>query len=530
MLRIERIAFWGMLLLALALVVVPQYYITGDGASHTYNAKVLFDYVLGRDRAFYDTYLSINRNIDPNWMSHLVLGLLQEFVSPRLADKGFQIIYIVVFATGFRYLMRSIDDNNGFLSVIFFPFVFTLPFQQGFYNYGIALGFMCWTLGYFIRYRHDMEDPRHQFITAILLLITTFSHGMPGVYTMLLMSLITLLEAKVFRLPIRLEKITRTGTRLFMMLFPAAVLILLFLAKRGTGTEPHHWSMSKKFMLFLQGWTFQSTRFEEIYPATAIGIILLGFFIYLALTPLRVNQHHTRHLSAVFIGASVFTLYSYITCPHSIGGAGSIDIRLCFLPWFFLLFFFACKQWSNAARYAFLGLAYAVSLSFFLIRFPYIMKADAIAQRIMKVSSFIPNQQVVLNLHMDDWQKISLNDSLFHKDNSFIHFSDFLGAQRGKSMILLNNYEAEINYFPVNWAPGMNPRSSISGMIPGNYPPTGNLLAYEQQSKHRIDYLLLQNDRNRGSADLALRTQIDSLFTLVYADPKRYVVLYKRKQ
>jgi hypothetical protein len=130
---------------------------------------------------------------------------------------------------------------------------------------------------------------------------------------------------------------------------------------------------------------------------------------------------------------------------------------------------------------------------------------------------------------MDDWQQLGGRDSLFHKDNSFIHFSDFLGAERGKSMILLNNYEAEINYFPVNWTPGMNPRASISGMIPGNYPPTGNILAYEQQSGGRIDYVLLQNDRDWGTADDALRLQIDSLFTSVYTDPNRYVVLYKRK-
>lgn len=529
MLRIERLAFWAMLVLALAMVILPQYYITGDGASHTYNAKVLFDYVLNRHRAFYDTYYTINRAIDPNWMSHLILGVLQEFTSPRLADKGFQVIYIVVFATGFRYLIRSINENNGFLSVLFFPFVFTLPFQQGLYNYVIALGFMFWTLGYFIRYRHELEDPRHQIITALFLLVTTFSHGMPGVYTMMVMALITLLEAKVFRLPIKLEKITRTGARLIMMLFPSVVLIVLFLAKRGTGTEPHHWSIGKKFILFLQGWTFQSTRAIELYPAAAIGIILLGFFIYLALTPLRVNQHHTRHISVVFLLGTGFTLYSYITCPHSIGGAGSIDIRLCFLPWLFLLFFFACKQWSNVAQYVFIGLAVLVASVFFYLRIGYVMKADRIAQSIMKAGAFIPNKQVVLNLHMDDWQQLGGRDSLFHKDNSFIHFSDFLGAERNKAMILLNNYEAEINYFPVNWTPGMNPRSSISGMIPGNYPPTGNILMYEQQSGRRIDYVLLQNDRDWGTADDALRAQLDSLYTSVYTDPNRYVVLYKRK-
>jgi hypothetical protein len=530
MLRFERLAFWAMVLMALSLVIIPNYYITGDGASHTYNAKVLFDYVLGRDRAFYDPYFTINRAIDPNWMSHIVLGILQEFMPARLADKGFQVFYIVVFATGFRYLIRSIDEENGFLSLLFFPFVFTLPFQQGLYNYCIALGFMCWTIGYFIRYRHDLLDARHQLLVAWWLLITTFSHGMPAIYAMMAIGLITLLEANIFKLPIRLEKITTIASRYFLMIFPGTVMILLFMAKRGTGVEPHHWTTWHKFVLFLQGWTFQSTRHLEMYPAIAVGVLLLAYFAYLAFTPEQVNQRHTRHLSVVFLLGVGFTFFSYLTCPHSIGGAGSIDIRLCFLPWLFLLFFFATKQWNDDSKKIFIALAFVISGSFMAIRLPYILQADRIGQAIIKAGAFIPNKQVVLNLHMDDWQQLGNGDSLFHKDNSFIHFSDFLGAERKKSMILLNNYEAEINYFPVNWTPGMNPRASISGMIPGNYPPTGNILAYEQQSGRRIDYLLLQNDRNRGTTTNALRQQIDSLFTSVYIDPKRYVVLYKRKQ
>ena len=52
MLKFEKQLFHFLVLMALSIVIIPKYYITGDGASHVYNAKVLFDYLLGTERVF----------------------------------------------------------------------------------------------------------------------------------------------------------------------------------------------------------------------------------------------------------------------------------------------------------------------------------------------------------------------------------------------------------------------------------------------------------------------------------------------
>ena len=131
-----------MVLLALSIIIIPKYYITGDGGSHVYNAKVLFDYVLNHERDFYKEFFVINRSIDPNWMSHLSIGIFLQMFPPWLADKLFQILYVITFAFGFRFFIRSIEPNNGFLTFLFFSFLFTLPFQQGFYNYCFSFEFL----------------------------------------------------------------------------------------------------------------------------------------------------------------------------------------------------------------------------------------------------------------------------------------------------------------------------------------------------------------------------------------------------
>jgi hypothetical protein len=227
-----------------------------------------------------------------------------------------------------------------------------------------------------------------------------------------------------------------------------------------------------------------------------------------------------------------FTLFSYITCPHSIGGAGSIDIRLAFLPPLFLVLFFATKNWNDFAKRIFISCSFILSISFLIIRFPFVMKANNIGKEIMTATNVIQDKSVVLNLHFDDWQQLDGGkDSLFHKDGSFIHFSDFIGAQGNKHLVMLMNYEAEINYFPVNWQPGKNPRETIAGLIPGNYPPCGDIALYEQQIDRKIDYVLIQNwrsDFEKMPCVKSLIAQLNANFSLVYESKNKYVIVLKR--
>ena len=158
MLRFEKYLFYLLVLFALSIIIIPRFYITGDGPSHTYNAKVLFDYVFGHERSFYKEFYIINRNIDPNWIGHLLIGFFLQIFPYWFADKLFQITYLLVFAFGFRYCMKSINNENTFLSFLFFPFLFTLAFQEGFYNYSLAIGLFFWTLGYFIRIKNHLDN------------------------------------------------------------------------------------------------------------------------------------------------------------------------------------------------------------------------------------------------------------------------------------------------------------------------------------------------------------------------------------
>lgn len=522
--QIEKYLYLGLVIMALSIIIWPTYYITGDGASHTYNAKVLFDVVLNRERDFYQSFYSINRSIDPNWMSHLGIGLLIQFVPGWMADKIFQIIYVLLFAYGFRYLISSIFKENSFLSFLFFPYVFSLPFQQGFYNYCISLALLFWSVGFYIRNKNRMDNPIVQFSLSFLLLCTTFSHGMPAIYALIIISLIWLFSNYLMIWQFQLVTLKSELARLALIFLPSAFIILLFMAKRGSGTVPHAWSMTKKWIEFLKLWTLQSTRQEEIYPALATGILTLVICILALLSKKFMQQ--SKPIALVFLVMSFFFLLSYIQCPHSIGGAGSIDIRLGFLPPLFILIFVASFVFKPIYKKVFIASSFLIAFAFLSIRFPYVVKANEIAKEIMKAGKYIDNKSVVMNINMDAWQQLPNGDSVFHKDGSFIHIADYLGTEKNKHLILLMNYEAEINYFPVNWAPLRNPRISVAGLIPGTYPPCGNPLDYEIQVAQKLDYVLLYNLRNYKSCTPQLQGILDNEFYKVYTNA--YVAVYKR--
>lgn len=526
------------MLLALSIIIIPKYYITGDGASHVYNAKVLFDIVMDQSRSFYEEFYKVNRHIDPNWSSHIMLGFFTRFLPAWLADKLFQIIYVLVFCFGLRYLIHSISKENTFLSFLFFPFLFTLPFQQGFYNYCFALAIMFWAVGFYIQYRSKINSPIIQLILSMLVLSVSLAHGMPGIYAMMMISVIWLVthwnKVRKLQFDFVLTHIARLG----VIFLPSVLLILMFIAKRGFGSTPHPKTYFEKFIGFLTMWTSQSTRHIEMIPAimSLVLVLLFSFWIFFkkdrSTFKLTRTVDKVKKLSYVFLIFAGFTFFSYITSPDTIGGAGSVEIRLAFLPPLFLILFLACKKWQELHKGFFILTAFVISIFFLAIRFPSVMQANTVAKEIMTGAQYINDESVVLNLHYDDWQITSKGDSIFQKDNSFLHFTDHYGALKNKHLVLLMNYEADINYFPVNWAANKNPRFSINNMYAGTYPPCGNFEAYEKQASTKIDYILLQNWRDEFASEVCTKKLLTQMkeagFSKTYESPNKYIVIWAR--
>ena len=539
MLKFEKYIFYSLVLLALSIILIPKYYITGDGPSHTYNAKVLFDLINQEHREFYDFFYKINRQlIDPNWTSHLLIGFFSRFVPHWMADKLFQLIYVLTFCFGFRYLIRSIQKENSFFSVLFFPFLFTIAFQQGFYNYVLGIALLFWSVGYYIRLRQDLSNPIQQFILCALVLSVTLAHGMASVYTMMLIGVLWLFNNIKEFSPARFHSIVADFSRLLIVFIPSVILVILFMVKRGLSSTPHHKTYGQKFIDFICMNTSQSTSDMEVIPAVLCLLLILSYTLLIFFQKKSGRQLHSYEkpkrpmLPIVFLVFIAFTFFSYITSPGTISATGSIEIRIAFLPPLFLLLFLATKRWTKPSKIFFIMASCVFSVFFLVLRFPRVLAANTVAKEIMTGADYIKDESVVLNLHYDDKQVTKNGDSIFQRDNSFIHFTDFYGALADKHLIMLLNYEADKNYFPVNWKEGKSPRKFMRKMYSGQYPPCGSFGKYETYLDKKIDYVLLQNWRDdflklKCTRDLFNEMQAAG-FTKKYESPNKYIVVWGR--
>ena len=114
----------------------PQYYLTGDGPCHVYNAQILHDlWSYNKDTDFYLHFYKLLYQPNPNWLSTIILALLLFVVNGIIAEKIFLTLYVVLFVSGFYLLLRSISNGKSNWVLVLFIFVFPHLLAKGFYNF-----------------------------------------------------------------------------------------------------------------------------------------------------------------------------------------------------------------------------------------------------------------------------------------------------------------------------------------------------------------------------------------------------------
>jgi hypothetical protein len=140
------------------------------------------------------------------------------------------------------------------------------------------------------------------------------------------------------------------------------------------------------------------------------------------------------------------------------------------------------------------------------------LNKDALS--IVEASKYMEPNSLVLPINMtDNWLEG--------------HFSNYLGID--KPLILLENYEASVNWFPLklNWDKlpkvQLDNKDSISGLRWISNPYTSNI--------KQIDYVLLYGiiTKINDAKWIELKNTLNLKYNLVYSSPNNYIGLYKKK-
>ena len=436
-----RTFFLAFLTINLATPFATHFYHTLDGPAHLYNAQLLKGYLLGD--ATVRTHFSIHPDPVPNWTDHGVLALLLCVFPAWLAEKLLVCGYIAVMALGFRKLVRTIAPENAGLSLLVFPLVHHELFNFGFYDFSIGLALMLWLLALEWEVREPWRVPRWSR-TTLLATVLYFSNVLAFALTLFIL-VARRVNSSVTR---TLDKEWRSRwLPLAGAFLPGSLCFLACQAHTHYAPSDPGRPIAELLTWLWDGRAFIAYGYETERPFAHTIVLAL-----LALIGIRVFARSERSIgSGVLLLASLALLAAFLFVPDSFS-AGMMNDRFAVMLFLFIALWLAT---STPVRW----LAYALALSAACAQLclSYLQwstarrELDLRAQQVEQAGASIPAGATVY--------PVLLSDNWLHA-----HISNYLGAD--KPMIILENYEARLGWFPLRWREGRPAQRCLAGTVP----------------------------------------------------------------
>ncbi len=416
--------FFVFLILHLLPLFSVDVLLTLDGSSHLYNSKLFNEILAGNESV--STLFQINKELVPNYVGHLLLSVFLTFLNPIIALKALHVLYVVGIAFAFRNLVLQLNPKNGRMSVLIFPVVYSMPFISGFYNFSLALIFLLVGLAFW--FKNDGHKSIDFYIKlAFLMLLTYFSHSFT--FGVLCLSLGILVIARYGVKSYR--EWLPEGLKLIVAAIIPIVLGLLFVSKRET---------TNSYLSFEELWT-KIVSFDFIFSfqnQTSFWVLSL-VFIVLLFSVLR-NKKGKVELGVI----SLTVLFLYFLLPDSVGYASVFSVRTLLITYLFFMVWFAVEH-----RNRFIQFCVIITLLFYqnnrMNEFSeWMIPKNNRAKEVLAVSELIPANSIIKPIRtLNVWQ--------------YFHISNLLGVK--KPQIILENYEALHDYFPVKWTENLEDKN-----------------------------------------------------------------------
>lgn len=515
----EKYVFLAVCFFTLFPIFTGQYFVTLDGPSHLYNAKV-WSFLVFDSQPFLSSFYSVNA-LMPNVLSHFVLSLLLTFFPAFVAEKILVIAYIFLFAYSFRYLLKSFGESNILLAYFIFPFIFSYPFLLGFYNFSFAIVLLFFVIGYWLRHDHSRFSWRFLLGLTLLVFLTYTTHLILFGLLLFILALETGITGIILvqnKYEGRMKPIlTRTLSALTASVLPL-YFVYQYLAERPlsvSGFNYLNYSTLVRYLVDLR--PIIAFDYENEIPFTRlILLVLLALFLIYFINrnrnkpPVDPNDR-TKLLFAGIAPLAIFLLYFVL--PDTDGRGSYVSIRWALLIFPFLILFLSLQKFSRTTLRITIPIVliahFALTAEYALIN----KQVSPVISEVLEVSAMIdPNSIVAVAKESGTW----------YMD----HYSNYLGLE--KPIVILENYEANNGYFPVVWNKEGLPNITLLNK------PINSIKCLSDQTNidgenQAVDYLvIIGNYKNLPSKcmDLSNLTQ-DAQFEKLYSSQK--ITLFKLK-
>ncbi len=450
--KYESLIFLIFVILNSSPILIGKYFPTMDGAAHLYNAQII-EKIVFSPSSFFTEFFHINHEIIPNWLGHFLLVVFNLIFPEFISEKLLLLIISIGIPFVGRKIILHINPNNSLISFLLLPFVFSTSFILGFYNFSLGvLLFLC-TLYFWMSVKVKVLKFYHLFILSILLLLLYFAHALVFLITLSGLALYLFYNFII-------KKDNKKFKKNILFLLIASIIPLIFFANyslnRNVLKESEYLETSTLTEQLISMDTL--IGYNKPIEQTYLNILFLCVFFLFSIQFYKRFQKKNKKwiFTDYWLIFSVCILIGYYLLPNSGGGAGFISMRLAYLFFILIIIWISSQEKINKTI-----LALIVALNLYgsfktIIYYNNVVKdLNTVVHSIEDLSNKIPEKSIVIP---------------FDFSNHWImnHFSNYLSVN--KEILVLENYEASLYYFPTQMNMKSFPNAVIKGAELNNCP------------------------------------------------------------
>ncbi len=531
----ELPVFVALLLAHLVVVWSMPVFLTQDGPSHLYNARILLELWAGDPSGLYSDFFTLNTSFSPNWTGNLVLAGLLKLLSPVAAEKMLVSIHMIALPLAFRYAVRMLKPGPPILSSLIFLLTYNFHLVYGFFNFCLGLAVLFWFIGAYHNFRNG-PSAKQGVLCAFILLLMLATHpvallvGFLFVASDAMVNLIAHLRNPQTDRPTVLNRIAQDAA----IIGPALLLFLLFLPTSSADHPP----------LFQNKWSVEALqallRMDHLVLFNGHEGALFRSVVFLLTALFVAALWKNRSVRLTSVGAPLALLVVccvaiYFFVSDQLAGGAYLTSRIALIAWMVFALYIATRTIPTRALAVGAGGTVVLSASLLFMRYPAHSRCGEQAAAYIGSCRSIPDGSTFLPLCFSDHGEFG-DLVLSPRIKLFKHMSGYAAAER--RLISLDNYEANTAYFQTAWLPNVNPFQQLCADgdcdIEGE-PTSADLTGFEKRTQRRIDHVVLWGDLSRAAQDprySAFKQQLDEWGTTTFAEdgPSQVFRIIDKKQ
>ena len=427
---------------------------TEDGPAHLGNAYIIKTYYEAAGSVFRQYYI-FNPRVIPNVVYHYALAGLMYVSPPWAAEKVLLSLYVIFFALALRYLAGATGTRAGPGIFLAFPFIYSFPFQMGFFGFAFSLVLACFGLGWFLRCGRASSG-RVWLGLNVLAIFTFFWHFLGWAFLIggiLYFAGADGLGRVLGWQPAGGALAARRPARPWLApayLAPAIAPAVVYYFKSdhtaSLAYRPVGYLVERLFAGGVLNSLHDYQRWEGLAVAVVFGLLLVGAAVTLAARARGGSSAETEGGGGIFVWgwgwAVPITVAAYFLIPDGNPVRGSYaSVRLALLPFLVGAMWLAAidLRWQRRLLYVVAPLVAAAHLVGVFLGFA---AADAPLREFTSGLSRVPRNATVLawtNLRSEPGARV----------NYVKHAGGYYVVSR--NVVDVGNYEPSYSYFPMQW-------------------------------------------------------------------------------